>query len=60
MLLNEFESSLRTTLVAVLDKIKNDMENGIRNSDITVSQFIKILKNNGIDELDEDDLYDMV
>lgn len=60
MLLFEFDNPLRTSLIAVLSKLKTDIQNGKENSDMSVRQLLDKLKKSGIDELDQDYLYDAV
>lgn len=60
MLLFEFDNPLRTSLIAVLSKLKTDIQDGKESPDMSVRQLIKKLKNAGIDELDQNDLYDAV
>jgi hypothetical protein len=60
MRLYEFDNPLRASLVAVVDRLVAEIEDGSERKDWTVDEFISYLKDNGIDELDESYLFDLI
>lgn len=60
MRLYEFDNSLRASLVAVVSRLVSEIEDGDESKDWTVDEFVDYLIDNGVGEIDEADLFDII
>ena len=60
MRLFEFDNPLRTSLIAVVGKLSDEIKSGDKRKDWTVDEFLNYLKDHDVDELDETDFYSII
>lgn len=60
MRLFEFDNPLRTSLIAVVGRLSDEIKSGSKRKDWTVDEFLDYLKDNDIDELDETDFFSII
>jgi hypothetical protein len=62
MKLYEFENPLLVDLIAVVSKLQRDIKDNKKHArgDWTTDRFLSYLKNNGVEEIDRNSLFDLI
>jgi hypothetical protein len=62
MKLFEFDNPLLVDLIAVVSKLQSDIKNNKESvkGDWTPDRFLNFLKDNGVDQIDKSDLFDII
>jgi hypothetical protein len=62
MKLFEFDNPLLVDLIAVVSKLQSDIKNNKESvkGDWTPDRFLSFLKDNGVDQIDKSDLFDII